>query len=81
MQAILYSNRNQECDRAKSLLKSLKIDYVEYFFDIHFSDKGFREEFGEDAQYPQVTIDYDGFRHKGGLKEALRFFKDHNIFK
>ena len=81
MQAILYSNRNQECERAKSLLKSLKIDYVEYFCNNHFSEKGFKSEFGEDAQYPQVTIDYDGFRHQGGLKEALRFFKDHNIFK
>ena len=79
MRAIVYSNRNQECERATLLLKSLNIEYCEYFYNNHFSEKGFRSEFGDDAEYPQVTIDYDGYRHKGGLKEALRFLKEHEL--
>lgn len=79
MRAILYSNKNQECERAKSLLSSLKIEYVEYFSNNHFSERGFKDEFGPNAQYPQVTIDHNGFRHKGGLKEALHFLKDNQL--
>ena len=79
MRAILYSNKNQECERAKSLLNSLKIEYVEYFFNNHFSERGFKDEFGLDAEYPQLTIDYDGYRHRGGLKEALHFLREKEL--
>ena len=76
MQAVIYSNGNQECERAKTLLQKLNVEILEYKLNQHFSERGFVEEFGEEAEYPQVNV---GFRHIGGLKETLNYFKDNNI--
>ncbi len=76
MEAVIYSNGNQECERAKTLLQKLNVEILEYKLNQHFSDRGFVEEFGEEAEYPQVNI---GFRHVGGLKETLNYFKQHNL--
>ena len=40
------------------------------------STEGFVAEFGEEAEYPQVNV---GFRHIGGLKDTLNYFKDNNL--
>ena len=53
MRAILYSNKNQECERAKSLLSSVGVEFIEYRRDNHFTDRGFKSEFGDEAEYPQ----------------------------
>jgi glutaredoxin len=79
MRAILYSNKNQECERAKSLLSSVGVEFIEYRRDNHFTDRGFKSEFGEEAEYPQVTIDYEGFRYRGGLKDTLHFLKQKGL--
>ena len=76
MQAVIYSNKNQECERAKTLLEKLNIQIQEYTLNQHFTQRGFEEEFGKEAEYPQVNI---GFRHIGGLKDTLHYFKDNNI--
>ena len=76
MQAVIYSNGNLECERAKTLLEKLNFQILEYKLNQHFSARGFVEEFGEEAEYPQVNV---GFRHIGGLKETLNYFKDNNI--
>ena len=34
------------------------------------------EEFGEEAEYPQVNV---GFKHVGGLKETLKYVSDHGM--
>ena len=73
MQAVIYSNGNQECERAKTLLQKLNVEILEYKLNQHFSDRGFVEEFGKEAEYPQVTV---GFRHIGGLKETLQYMND-----
>ena len=73
---VLYTNGNQECERAKSLLESLQIQIQEYKLNHHFSERGFIAEFGEEAEYPQVNV---GFRHIGGLKDTLHYFKDNNL--
>tara|TARA_Y100000004_G_scaffold77949_1_gene87745 strand:- start:3169 stop:3405 length:237 start_codon:yes stop_codon:yes gene_type:complete len=78
MQAVIYSNGNQECERAKILLEKLNFQILEYKLNQHFSARGFVEEFGEDAEYPQVNV---GFRHVGGLKETLNFMKDLGMFE
>ena len=76
MEAVIYSNGNQECERAKTLLENLNFQISVYKLNQHFSQKGFVAEFGEEAEYPHVNV---GFRHIGGLKETLHYFKDNNI--
>lgn len=77
MQAVLYSKENcQECERAKMLLNSVDIPYLEYRHKKHFTDQQFYAEFGQNAMFPQVAIDY---KHIGGLKETLQYLKEQNI--
>ena len=76
MEAVIYSNGNQECERAKIILEKLNFQIKIYKLNQHFSQKGFDKEFGEEAEYPQVNV---GFKHVGGLKETLNYFKDNNL--
>jgi hypothetical protein len=77
MQAVIYSNGNQECERTKVLLEKLNFQILEYKLNQHFSARGFVEEFGEEAEYPQINI---GFKHIGGLKETLQYMKERGEF-
>jgi len=74
---VIYSNGNQECERAKTLLEKLNFDIQVYRLNQHFSEKGFINEFGPEAEYPQVNI---GFKHIGGLKETLKYMSDSGMF-
>lgn len=76
MQAVIYSNGNQECQRAKTLLEKLNFQILEYKLNQHFSARGFVEEFGEEAEYPQVNV---GFRHIGGLKDTLHYCQENGF--
>lgn len=76
MQAVLYTDGSQECERIRMLLKSLGGEYLEYQLGIDFSDRQFRAEFGKDAVYPQVTINHE---HIGSLKETLQYFKEKEL--
>jgi glycerol dehydrogenase-like iron-containing ADH family enzyme len=76
MQAVLYTDGSQECERIRMLLKSLGGEYLEYELGVDFSDRQFRAEFGKDAVYPQITINYE---HIGSLKETLQYFKEKNL--
>ena len=76
MQAVIYSNGSQECERARVLLEKLEFQILEYKLNQHFSERGFVEEFGKEAEYPQVNI---GFRHIGGLKDTLHYCKEHGL--
>ena len=73
---VIYSNGSQECERMTSLLKNLGGEFLEYKLNQHFTQRGFVEEFGEDAEYPQINV---GFRHIGGMKETLQFMKDKGL--
>ena len=73
---VLYSNGNQECERARTLLETLNIQIQEYKLGNHFSERAFRSEFGGEAEYPQVAI---GYRHIGGLKDTLHYFQENNL--
>ncbi len=77
MQSVIYSNKNQECERAIMLLSNVHEDFHEYILDEDFTDKQFHAEFGDAAEYPQISI---GLKHRGGLKETLQFMKDNNMF-
>jgi len=73
MKAVLYSRDNcQWCDRVKTLLDSVKISYLEYKYDKHCTKEQFIAEFGEEATFPQVSI--NGY-HVGGCKDTLRYLQ------
>ena len=74
---VIYSNGSQECERMAMLLKSLEGEFLEYKLNSHFSQRGFEEEFGKEAEYPQINV---GFKHVGGMKETLQFMKDKGLF-
>jgi glycerol dehydrogenase-like iron-containing ADH family enzyme len=76
MQAVLYTDGSQECERIRMLLKSLGGEYLEYQLGVDFSDRQFRAEFGKDAVYPQITVNHE---HIGSLKETLQYFKERNL--
>ena len=76
MLAIIYSNRSQECQRAVALFESLEQKFIQYELNRDFSIKQFYEEFGDEAEFPQVAI---GIRHIGGLKETLNYYKNKNL--
>ena len=75
-QALVYSNGGQESERAVMVLEACGQDVRQFLLGIDFTHKQFKAEFGEEAEYPQVNV---GFRHIGGLKETLNYFKDNNI--
>ena len=75
--AILYTDGGLESERIRQLLKSLGGEYHEYLLGVDFSDRQFRAEFGPEAEYPQVSI---GVNHIGGLKDALRYFQERELF-
>ena len=77
MQAVIYSNGNQECERMISLFRSLNDDFHEYVLDVDFDDKAFELEFGSEATYPQVSI---GYHHIGSMKEALHYMSERGMF-
>jgi len=74
--SILYSNGSLECERIRQLLSSLGGEYLEYSLGKDFTESQFRSEFGEDAEYPQVSI---GYEHIGGLKDTLHYLQNNNI--
>ena len=73
MKVVLYSNENQECERVKQLLKSVKGEFLEYFLDEDFTQQQFDMEFGGDASYPQIQIDA---KHVGTLKDTLHYLQE-----
>ena len=76
MEAVIYSNGNQECERARVLLEKLNFQILEYKLNQHFSARGFIEEFGEEAEYPQLNV---GFRHIGGLTDTLHYCQQEGL--
>lgn len=77
MKAVLYTKDEcMECERAKMLLESKNISYLEYKYEKDFTKRQFISEFGNDAQFPQIAIDY---KHIGGLKNTLQYLKEKEL--
>ena len=73
MKAVVYTRENcQWCDRVKYLLDHLEIDYLEYKYEEDFTKDQFYSEFGEEATFPQVSIND---KHIGGCKDTLQYFQ------
>ena len=77
MQAVIYSNGSQECERMASLIKFLGDNFHEYVLGVDFDDKAFESEFGSEATYPQVSI---GCHHIGSMKETLQYMSENGMF-
>ena len=73
---VIYTNGSQECERILALLKFLNADYHEYKLNCHFTQRAFEAEFGEGAEYPQISV---GAKHIGSLKETLQYFQTKSI--
>ena len=71
MQAVVYSRDNcQWCDRVKHLLKTVKIDFVEYKYDQDFTKHEFQEEFAGALQISGgVRRLYNGYKEKKSYEE------------
>lgn len=78
MQAVIYSNKSQECDRMSTLLQSISGEFHEYFLGEHFDQSAFTSEFGYEATYPQVAL---GSKHIGSMKETLQYMKSNGIIQ
>ena len=71
MKAIIYSNGNQECERAAALMDAIHMDdTIVYKLGKDFTESQFFDEFGEEASYPMIAL---GMQHRGTLKETLHF--------
>ena len=77
IQALVYGNDSQECERAVMVLEACGQDVREFKLGIDFTDKQFKEEFGPVAEYPQISI---GLDHRGNLKETLKYMSDKGMF-
>ena len=77
IQALVYGNGGQESERAVMVLEACGQDVKEFMLGINFTHKQFKAEFGEGAEYPQVSI---GLDHRGTLKETLKYMSDHGMF-
>ena len=76
-QALVYSNGGQESERAVMVLEACGQDVRQFLLGIDFTHKQFKAEFGDEAEYPQVSI---GLDHRGTLKETLKFMSDKGMF-
>ena len=76
--AVIYTNGSLECERAAQLLKSLGGEFLEYRLDKHFTQRAFEQEFGLEAEYPQIAL---GAKHVGHLKEMLHYAQEHELLK
>ena len=75
--AAIYSNGSQECERAASLMSAAHLDeVVVYHRDRHFTEEQFREEFGEEVEYPMISIGM----FRGTLKETMNYMNDNGMF-
>ena len=75
--AAIYSNGSQECERAASLMSAVHLDeVVVYHLGKHFTEEQFREEFGEEVEYPMISIGM----FRGTLKETMRYMNNTGMF-
>ena len=77
IQALVYGNGGQESERAVMVLEACGQDVRQFLLGIDFTHKQFKAEFGEAAEYPQISI---GLDHRGSLKETLKYMSDKGMF-
>ena len=73
---VIYTNGSQECERVAALLRALGGEFHEYKLNQHFDQRAFENEFGSDAEYPEVAI---GAKHIGSLKDTLHYCQEEGL--
>jgi len=73
---VLYGDGSQECERIQQLLLSVGGEFLEYQLGQDFTQTQFNDEFGNNADYPQVAI---GYNHIGGLKDTLHYLQEEGL--
>ena len=76
MLAIIYSDGSQECERAVSLVTALHADIKVYRLNQHFTERAFKAEFGDEAEYPMISIGM----FRGTLKETMNYMGQKGMF-
>lgn len=69
---IFYKNKCPFCERAEDQFKLYNLSYKKYVVNEDFSPTEFKEQFGENATYPQVFYNK---QHVGGCDDTLHFIK------
>ena len=77
IQALVYGNGGQESERAVMVLEACGQDVRQFLLGSDFTDKQFKGEFGDEAEYPQISI---GLDHRGNLKETLKYMSEKGMF-
>ena len=77
IQALVYGNGGQESERAVMVLEACGQDVRQFLPGVDFTHKQFKDEFGPNAEYPQISI---GLDHRGNLKETLKYMSDKGMF-
>ena len=77
MQALVYGNGSQESERAVMVLEACDQDVKQFLLGVDFTHKQFKAEFGNEAEYPQISI---GLDHRGSLKETLKYMSEKGMF-
>ena len=77
IQALVYGNGGQESERAVMVLEAVGQDVRKFLLGVDFTHKQFKAEFGDEAEYPQISI---GLGHRGTLKETLKYMSDKGMF-
>ena len=76
IQALVYSDGSQECERAKMVLEACGQEVREFLLGADFSDRQFRLEFGDEVEYPMISIGM----FRGTLKETLNYMNQKGMF-
>ena len=64
------------CEKVQEVLKLAGLNFVTYKLGKNFDEKGFISEFGEQATFPQVTVDGNKL---GGASETVKYLKEKQL--
>ena len=64
------------CDKIKAVLDQREMEYTVLTLEEDFTEAEFREEFGDEGEYPMISIGM----FRGTLKETLNHMSDRGMF-
>ena len=64
------------CEKVKKVLELTGSSFVVYTLGVDYTREGFISEFGEEATFPQVSVDG---KKIGGSVETIKFLKEQQI--
>jgi glutaredoxin len=64
------------CTKVQQVLDLVKLEYVNYKLNEHFTREEFYAEFGKGSTFPQVIVND---QHLGGCADTIKFLKEQNL--